>query len=658
MQDKKSKISWLFTRRVMNQVQNDDMTANHFTNTDVLNAPIILVRESIQNGIDARDKSAGIATSRMRFYLGSVDASIANRYFSELKPRLEKCLKVLPDLTKACEFVVVEDFDTTGLEGTTMNNLPEKDPRNGSFVFFSWASGKSNKKEETGGKNGVGKIVFNKISGIKTYLVFSVRDIKNVDADEENLLFGKTILKNHEYDNEQWLKEGHWMVEAETGHHVPSNDLSEIATFREDWSIKREAGEKGTSIVVPYRDPKITDHHILQAVVQDYFVAILEDKVTVEIESEKFEIVLNSMSIRQNLEELDESLLTKNSKSKKDLLTLCDMYLSRKAKETLVIEIASAKKNRNRWDEIIDVGSMRDEARIALENGVVVEFKVKTTVPRIIAMDGRPEVLESEDSFSVLVKKVDKANTYPVFCREGILIPSAGTQKIDGYLTLVLIDSGRLGDFLGDAEGPSHEKWSPDEEKFAGKYIPDYAGAETITFVRQSVHKAIGLVQLRVNEIDESKYANVFPLPENGDRDDDQSGSDGTTSQVRPKSKGNRSKKGKQREVRTSLIGENFQVTQLENGFFVEGSEDNSLKPGDKVDIKVGYDVSVGNPLKFSDVDFSVRDLIIRKRSQGYKVETASGNHLTIQIESPDFRLEAAGFDPYRDLVVAVYDVN
>lgn len=135
--------SWLGSRKGANQVENESQHANFFTNTDVLTGQSILIRESIQNAIDARDRANGCSMAKVRFHVGTVSPEVGKKYFAEHYQRILKCLKNVPSLDEDCHFIAVEDFNTTGLTGSVNNNLPENDSRIGSFFYFTWATWKN-----------------------------------------------------------------------------------------------------------------------------------------------------------------------------------------------------------------------------------------------------------------------------------------------------------------------------------------------------------------------------------------------------------------------------------------------------------------------------------------------------------------------------------
>ena len=653
--DKSKNNSWLGTPKGRNQVENESQHANFFTNTDVLTGQSILIRESIQNAIDARDRANGCTMARVRFYVGSASSEIGKKYFKEQYERILKCLKNVPSLDEECHFIVVEDFNTTGLVGSVNNDLPEGNPGIGSFFYFTWATGKSNKSAGTRGKNGVGKIVFPKTSKIKSFLVFSSRDNTTVPTEPKNLLFGTSILKTHELDGVKWLPESHWMCLDDSGAgemHVPSSNSDAITEFAKDWKLERRIDQKGTSIVIPFRDENFSGKNLAQCIAQDYFVAILEGILEVEVIDESgFSVVMNSENIMQNLEALDENLMTKTSKTKEELLALCRLFIDRQNTNTTVMTTQGTSAGRNSWDEHIIDEATRDSLREELEAGKTLEFKVSTYVPAL--SDG---TATAQDFFSVLVCKKQGSNLPSTFAREGIIIPSANINKIDGYTTLVVIDSGKLADLLGDAEGPSHEKWSWEEEKFQGKYLPKIAGEETIKFVRASVISLLRKIQVQANELEDSRYANAFPLPSDIGLRPTDGDENATPSGTKKKPKKKVKRLGGTRPVKPILVSENFDVIQNATGFTLKPSSTSRLNKGDKFEVKAGYDLSAGNPLSKSSIDFEIANRL--SQNSGLSLVSADGNFITFSIDAIPFECTFDSFHTYRDLVVAVNDVN
>ncbi|HHQ4620077.1 TPA: hypothetical protein ACSP2N_004141, partial [Aeromonas veronii] len=76
---------WLFEPKRRNQKSRDPMQASFFTNSSIDDDTHALVREAIQNSMDAKSNLEPEKPVYVRFSLGSHDAStgIMDRYISE-----------------------------------------------------------------------------------------------------------------------------------------------------------------------------------------------------------------------------------------------------------------------------------------------------------------------------------------------------------------------------------------------------------------------------------------------------------------------------------------------------------------------------------------------------------------------------------------------
>ena len=645
----RNSLTWLSTKKPSTGVSNKSRLADLFTDTDIFDSHSKLVRESVQNSIDARLSPP----SRMRFFIGHANAEIGKKYFQEQIPRFKKCLRELPDFNKSFKYIVIEDFNTTGLLGSIDHNLSEEDPKLNSYFYFTWATGTTNKGGTNLGKNGVGKVVYQITSNINSCLVFSSRNDSKVLDEPKNLLFGKCVLDPHELYGVKWLPESQWMIEvsdAQGSTYLPSSDGSEIAQFKEDFAVNRALDESGTSIVIPYVDEDFSAPRIAQCVAQDYFIAILDGRVEITIADDSgYETLLNKLTVIELIRNFDSNLDSKSSKSKKELLRLCEMHLSRSGKTTEVFELNVEKNERNSWNGDSEKLSEKEliSIRDSLHSESVLEFRIPVFVPKL----GQEGVVK-RDSFTVLIQREDKSNFAATFSREGILIPKAAPKQISGYVALVLIDPGPLADFLGLAEGPAHQYWSSAEEKFEGVYLPKVAAEETIKFVRESVKSLFQLIQHQKDEFDDRKYAYLFPLEsEEGQRGGDSKpmGALGI-----PKKINTGAKKKRLPRKKPQLISENFDVQVTNNGFRIRPASNSKLEIGDSFEVKVGYDLSSGDPLATSNTDFSLREMFQKNASKSLKVVQSQGNFCRFEVKDRNFCAIFSGFDRYRDLVVSV----
>jgi len=647
-------LKWLSTIKPSTAVENNSRLADLFTDTDIFTEHSKLVRESIQNAIDARLDGQ---TARMRFFVGIGEIGLGEKYFGEQKNRFEKCLKDTPDLSKEFKYVVVEDFNTTGLKGSFDNSLEKDDPKRDSFFYFTWATGTTNKGGGKGGKNGVGKVVYEATSHIHSYLVFTCRKDDRVPNEPENLLFGKCVLEPHELDGKKWLPESQWMISTElhgSETYIPSSSPQEIQTFLKDFSVTRSIGETGTSIVIPFVNENISAIRLAQCVAQDYFIAVLDGRVEVTIEdSTGFKVHINADSIKETLLGLDETMETKNSKTKAELLELCDMHIARSNKGTEIFIIPESENSPNNW--VTETPLMSDQlllrARESLYSKSILEFRVPVIVPKK-GKDG----VKSEDQFVVLIKKDERANLAATFSREGILIPRANPKQISGALALVLIEPGDLANLLGLSEGPAHQIWSWEEEKFKGVYSPQSAAEELIKFVKSSASRLLQMVQLQKDEWDDLKYGHIFSLDSDSGFKSENT-QEGNIPIIKNTAQVSGSKRKKPKNP-PKLISDDFEVHPIPNGFRIILSQASGLKAGDTFEVKAGYDVSSGNPLALSLDDFTLSKLLTNQSKKNVSIIKQTGNHCTLSIADTSFEADFVGFDTYRDLAVSVHNDN
>ncbi len=620
--------------------EDENQLENFFTNTDVLTSQSILVRESIQNAIDAKLKNSSAPVS-ITFKLGKVGSQVAQKYFGELSPRIVSALgsSYVQAADKDCQYLAVEDFNTTGLDGPITSVRPASKPN--SFWFFTWASGTSNKGTGTRGKNGVGKIVFPRSSGIKSQLVLSIRD----NHEPGFLVFGNAFLKFHDFDGLRWNPDCRWMTKDENGMHVPFQDDNTREEFVKDWKLTRNSSQSGTSIIVPYVDDGFSANKITQCIVQDYFVAILDGTIECRvIDFTGEEVLISSDTIESHLTDMDEDLLTRASKTKEELLGLCKIYKNKLQSETLEIDLILANQDgkRNSWPEEALTEVQRAEIKNALDAGKTVEFKLSVLLPELRA-DSKNALV---DTYSVLLGRHEDTMLNPTFSREGILIPSAatGSGRLKDSLFLVVISSGGLADVLGDAEGPAHERWSAEEEKFKNKYIKLH-GEQLIRCIKDSPSRIAKALKLSPDTLESSHFSKWFPNNDEGYKRIEQDDSD----------------KGKKKKIKQRKAGGGGGGSAISEGIHLDPTPDGfrlSKLPGvseslvgKKLKIRAGYSTGKGNsPLTLSSDDFLMKEHL--DVSSGVSVESWEDNTCVIQISKDDFKIEFNKFDIYRDLTV------
>jgi hypothetical protein len=639
-----NKASWIGTIKQANSVENEPQSENFFTNTDVLTSQSVLVRESIQNAIDAKS-SKSVDPVKVTFRLGRASSAVAAKYFGDLYPRYKAALpEVDIDFSsQPCNFLAIEDFRTTGLTGPTFSEKPVGNRT--SFWYFAWATGTSNKNAGTRGKNGVGKIVFPRSSDLKTQLVLTVRD----EISEGFLIFGNSLLKFHDYKSTRWQPECRWMEIDNSGNHVPFKDEATARDFISDWSLTRSASDSGTSIVIPFISEGFSAEKLIQCIVQDYFLPILDKTIECEVIDKDGRVAkINAQTIDSHLTDLDEDLLTRSSKSKSELLALCNLYRKSLNGDVtkVAIDLTSSKDRRNSWPSDLLAEKERETIKAGLESGVIYSFEVKVLLPE----SKKNPKDKISDVYTVLLAESKGTSTNPTFAREGILIPSSGTSagKMKDLLALVVINSGALADVLGLAEGPAHDRWSAEEAKFKAALVKSH-GEQLIRVIKDAPVKLARALKLAPDQLEKSHYSKWFPdMGDVGRQESEPVPNRVGTSKVAKKTKTR-----KPRNVTPAKL-QPLEFTKDGSGFIAEKNPEITTSIiGKKIRLKAGYSITIGeSPIALNSDDFEIKDLFDAGSTSGISSVRFDQNHLVFTVKSDTFKIKCQGFDFYRDLAL------
>jgi len=654
-------IGWKHSIIKRRDREDEIISEEFFNDVDTLDEISSLVRESMQNSIDeARNKSIPV---QIRFKVGKQSTQLSKEYFAEIYPHAEKSIQesLLPKLNSASKYLVIEDFNTGGLKGSISSLRPDESSiqKYGSnFWFFEWKTGETNKLAGGRGSWGIGKAVLSAASKLKTILVYSERDPECCpESNTEGILFGHSIFKYADINNERYKPHRNWMKESQVDgelEFIPTSDKGDIGIFCRDWSVVRKAKDLGTSIVIPFIKDSITANHLLQSIIQDYFIAILDDTVRCEIEDEYGKkIRLEKNNLISLIEELDEDSLNSVSKSKSELIGLCQMYQNKVTNKTAKQEIRSTIASPNDWVSINFTDESKEKFRIDIERGKTVEFIVKTEVP-----SERKDITRT-DEFTVLFSKYHKEGLQrTLFTRKGIIIPEAFREsKINGILTMVIVEEGevdQLQRMLRLAEGPAHKNWSDKGDKVLAKY-EKRALTKTIHWVKTSALSIFKKLQPDQNVADDRSLSKYFPddLPIEGINGDSQAES----KKAEGKPEGGSGGSG------GAGMPRGGRLLRVENGneigsIIVKPIDPSRLEVGMLFEIEFAYTLHNGDSFSAWDLeDFDLGTLINQNETSGVQIST-KGNKATLTIKKPSFSVGFSRFDALRDVSVNIRKIK
>lgn len=631
---------WFFEPKRRSQKSRDPMQASFFTNSSIDDDTHALVREAIQNSLDAKSDCSIGKPVLVRFSLGSHSAAsgVMSHYVSDEAWQHfnaeDNGLAAPPTASDNCRFLVYEDFNTNGLIGDV--TAYEAQPNN-SFYFFMRAEGQSGKQEGERGRHGIGKYVFPYTSGIRMFIAVTVRS-----SDFCCLIAGQSVLKSHHVDGKKFTPDGWWGDFDDDNFQLPIEDPALFKQLANDFGLVRSIEQAGLSLIMPYVQSEVTADKLSEHVVREYFWPIMNGQLVVEVLEDGLLRIIDSSSISESLNKI---LLPDQIEKIAPFIALASKAIIEKDYPTIELKLPNSP-SQPKWDKYY---LPRETVKKIQEELAKPDGFIRIRCPLYVQKNDSTN--SSTTFFDIyLSKDVTDIMRKPQFLREGILIPEDRVQKVRGYTSMVVVEAGALATLLGDSENPAHTEWEKNATKFKNKYR---WGSSTIDFVRLSVNKLLNLMSQGDDEEDITILSDIFyiDIPEN---DDDVPES---------RKKAGRVKAGgdtKPPIVPTSIPRHHYyRLTKSEDGFFVKGPLEELNQPR-KYIIRVAYDftgASKARALKLWDVnDFDLGNArnVLPPQTSNMNNVVIDGNIIKFEANSNAFLLSVHGFDRRRDIIVDV----
>ena len=637
-------MEWRFKLLTRNDTLQNASHLEFFHNEALQSAVDALAREDIQNRLDARGRNEPRVEVRYRL-CGPVAAGRHDVWFKGLAPHLaspqiKEELGSQPSLQRPLQWLVVEDFATTGLEGDPLcfQDPVGATPQRNDFFWFIRNVGRSGKKGGDRGRWGLGKIVYPAASQVRSFFAYTVRR-----HDRARLLIGRSVLAVHHVGNEQHDSEGYFGRFDDSTHAyfaTPETDSATLDRFAADFDLTRQNDEPGLSLVIPWPEADITMDALIRSLVEHWFWVILEDRLIVRVALSMTgeEVVLSRDTvedvIRQRVGEttLEGQQLLRKLRFGREV----QQFDSRQIISLSVCPTGSAPK----WDAAEDrfpSPETVDKARQSYHDGELLGFDVPVRVRRV---DG---TTDETASFEVYLQRTDTgAQAVETFLRDGLTISGQHFLREPGVLAMVKagdLPNDALGTLLGDAENPAHTRWERGGKHFRGRYEH---GPSILTYVQRSALNLCSLLSRRPEGVDKDLLQHLFNVPEPG----------------KATATGPKPKPGPVvPPIVPPVKPQNYFVEcgKIHGGFHLR-PHPKAVQPPAAIQLRAAYEVVRGNPFRLhhpADFDFTKRtglDLDLA----GLSVASATPNRLILTVDRPDFTLTATGFDPHRDLIVDV----
>jgi hypothetical protein len=608
-----------------------------FTAESLENLSEALVREGIQNSLDASQRDDGVRQIRVRIaYQPKASAAVLDflkEEFSSVRQNFAGGLGVPnldPFFADNTGFLVFEDFGTRGLTGDVHEYRLDYADKNAFFSFFR-AEGRSAKSGENLGRWGIGKQVFPTASRLHAIFGLTVR------ADSPNrVLMGTAVVRSHSVAGKDFQPDAWYGCrEREDDPVNPVTDHQFIDSFTNAFGLKRGA-EPGLSIIVPSVDDRVNTDDLRRGIVRSFFWPILLGELSVDLETpgKTWCIDAETLAVHRELLPAPEAAVIEFAS------------WASTAKPADIVSLSEQAAVRPQWpqfgDQLLPEAKL-NEIRTHLEKNQRVAVRIPVRVrPKF---DDREECMSF---FTVYLATCRDSGHRPIFLRDGIVITDIRSPLMSGTRSLVVADDAPLAGLLGDAEGVNHTQWQKDSPKFHNRYV---YGPDTIKFVTRSAFEIMQRLHVADTKGDPNLLIDIFFLPTD----------DGPIEPKKKPEPGKPDVPPPPPPPPPPPRPKRFVLDSMKGGFL--------LKPGKapfetlpaKLRIEAGYAVRRGNAFKrWAADDFAFTRSPLRQdpKPSGVIVTREDGNCLELEIRKPDFQFGVSGFDTKRDLVVRAVELK
>jgi len=635
-----------WTLDVRGNVDRDENNDEHFKSADSTTQSF--ARENTQNINDVRLEADSRPAHVRLFASGSEHAlpgPTAAKYFKGFSPHLNASLsksRLKPEaLGGTCQFLVIEDFNTTGLIGDVEKRNESEGSENHFYGFFR-SAGKS-AKSSGGGSWGIGKIVNNMASSVGAFFGYSVRYSPNgvVDATPR-VLMGRATLTTHELDGLNYSPDAFFAYrqgDASNAFTKPIIEAELLDEFVDDWQLKRGRNDSGLSIVVPFCEGNIDIDFLPFYLVAETYGFIVSGKQTLEIEIPGLHRFIDSDSLEQFCEEMTTLGNAKEWSNLLERVRLLKWAKEQRASDAKIL--LPQVKTPISFEDYVRI--LPDELKTTIHQKYVEEGRVLIHIPVVVIETPLNQEAQTKDGLiEVLVASCNEegATFYPEYFRDwlriGVGLRKRGRRerpmgrKISQMRSSVFISGGRsngLAMLLRASEGIAHHSWDDETKGFKNSWAD---GETWVDFARYAPLEIADLARGITTELDFT----VFPFfADIGEQ------RQSPNPLPRP------------RKPRPPIPPPTpaVRIEAIQGGFSLSIPED---FPGTSVEVLAAYERARGNAFSnWAPADFKFEALNVDVR--GGKASFRKGNQLKIAIKKPDeFSVRVTGFDTNRDIAV------
>ena len=622
---------WQFRELDPNDNSGTSTVEDNFANEETTSVEI-LVRETLQNPLDARNLDEIV---EVRYNLISVDrktSAFTQALFSQDSVRHLVAGKLLATtgLPDVVQFLVIEDFGTSGLEGCYTDSSVDGSFENWNAFWFR--EGEGAKPTKSNGGAGQGKITLYTASEMRMVLALTRRF-----SDGAELLLGCCRFRqNYKLPGStaRWAKEGRWGRTSAPGElTAPIQDRQFLKQLKNELGLMR-GDRPGTTFIVPM-PIEITLESIKNAVVNEFYFPVRRGRLKIDVGA----VVIDSASITKLANELG-SAGRHTPSFRKFLETVVKSHIGSEP-------MAQAKPGWTRETKL---------SEISFEPQELIKLKASFENAETISVDFPIQIFKKDESemalgsFRVILKQdLDGEQSQELFIRQDLGIDGEkrlkGSKRIQPTLALTFIDDFALSAFLAAAEEPTHRTWNSKRPKLAKQYKePD----KVLNAVRNA---ALRLVEFLTppGKRDDTALSIYFADP-------------ASPPSTRKGGEGSTPESPNAERVKAPIIppprAKPLDFLALKDGFRIKSNPaEMILKTLPlSLEVEVAYATTFGDPFtQWDAAEFWLNDeKAFPILGDGVTDLVRDGNQITFNLTQPVSEIRVAGFDTNRQLEVRI----
>lgn len=588
----------------------------------------ILLREVLQNALDARlaPGESVLVSLQLRVLDPAAQDFMSGLITHEHLARYKESVPHVIDDdfagVKTC--LVIEDFGTCGLTGSTTD--PELDGKGQNWNAFWFREGEGGKENSSGnGGAGQGKITYFSTSGLRTIFAYTVRD-----DDHRNAIFGaSSFLRDYVHEGHKWKRDAYWGVwKGRDADRVvlPVEDVPEVERFRKHLGVRRQQGQTGLSLMIP--SPRaFVEKDALQITLAEFFVPILRGDLVVEIGGTRLD--------KGSVQDLATHLLTDARARELNTCTTAGYraFLAKAVERSVLGDMPLTSPIGSPAD--ISAKLFQPEQLQAMRDAFDAEELVSVRFSLSVKPRGGPISPCTLDVH--LAAPLDLDRPEQAVIRRDLLVgeePLGGGKLRQRVRGLAVVTDAALSRLLLSAEEATHLRWNTRLPRLSEYYR---SGPETVSIVRNAMARLLDVLTGGEQKRDFKLLAKYFSAPGT------ESHNKGPGKRVQNKSTTPPS------PVIPAPAPKLLSLVALVDGCRIRPARESALARARlplSVRVEFAYEGLDRDAFaEYDPLDFDLKEKAFAIVSTGCTVSSAELNVLSFSVEAPEFDLTLTGFD-------------